>query len=145
MTDRFVPQISPITVTEFALWFWSINEANAVGFYNSNKISGASQQHKHLQLIPLDVISSMRSHDAEFVSLQYDSYGHIFINKCCLQPLPLDDLIIPEIESGRWKILPCNMDVDINSFVYHLPQVITASITFISIIDVFDLILFLLV
>jgi ATP adenylyltransferase/5',5'''-P-1,P-4-tetraphosphate phosphorylase II len=67
LTDKFVPQINPITVTEFALWYWSIYQVNGVGFYNSNKIAGASQLHRHLQLIPMDVIAGMRNVDAVYV------------------------------------------------------------------------------
>ena len=49
-----------------------LQDIGAFGIYNSHSISGASQKHKHMQLIPKDVIWEARMHagqrDAEFVS-----------------------------------------------------------------------------
>ncbi len=80
ISDVFQPQISPITIAEFALWYWSLYQANAVGFYNSNRISGASQLHKHLQLIPLDNLSRMRNSDAIYVGINSSLFCPIVLN-----------------------------------------------------------------
>ena len=46
-------------------------ELESVGIFNSHHNAGASQLHKHMQLIPLDVMWEARMHagqrDAEYV------------------------------------------------------------------------------
>ena len=86
VTDEFVPQSTALTALNFDAWYWAIDQAGAVGFYNSNWISGASQKHKHMQIIPFDVLFKIRKYDATHA-------------------LPIDDIIGPEIGSGRWKPL----------------------------------------
>jgi len=58
-----------------------------VGFYNSNEVAGASQEHRHLQLLPMDGLWAMRNTDAPYA-------------------LPIDDVILPRIESGAWLPVP---------------------------------------
>lgn len=61
VTDAYSPQTTPLTHHDFDAWCWSITQTNAVGFFNSAWEAGASQQHKHMQLVPLDVIKDLRS------------------------------------------------------------------------------------
>ncbi|MFH2002758.1 MAG: phosphorylase [Planctomycetota bacterium] len=53
VTRGFEDQDSSLTLSDFeALWI-CISEYDSLGFYNGGKIAGASQAHKHLQLVPL--------------------------------------------------------------------------------------------
>lgn len=91
VSDAFQPQIAPITSTELALLYWALRTVDGVGWYNSNAIAGASQKHKHLQLVPKDVLWSLRKDDdSEFPTL-------------------LDDLILPLLDSRKISPLPANV------------------------------------
>lgn len=52
ITDGYVHQLSPLHQLDLDLWISLLETIDGVGFYNSNHISGASQAHKHMQLIP---------------------------------------------------------------------------------------------
>ncbi|XPM60251.2 MAG: ATP adenylyltransferase family protein [Leptolyngbya sp. IPPAS B-1204] len=56
ITREFEEQESLLTQPDFeALWL-GLAEIDGMGFYNSGKTAGASQRHKHLQLVPLPLI-----------------------------------------------------------------------------------------
>lgn len=100
VTDDFILQSTALTALDFDAWYWAISQAGAVGFYNSNWIAGASQKHKHMQIIPFDVLFTIRKFDATHA-------------------LPIDDIIGPEIGSGRWKTLS---NKEVSSAVYTIPE-----------------------
>ena len=53
VTRRFEHQESLLTRNDFeALWL-SLREIDGLGFYNGGREAGASQNHKHLQLVPI--------------------------------------------------------------------------------------------
>lgn len=53
ITRQFEDQDMLLTRKDFeALWFCMV-EYNSLGFYNGGRVAGASQQHKHLQIVPL--------------------------------------------------------------------------------------------
>jgi sulfate adenylyltransferase (ADP) / ATP adenylyltransferase len=53
VTRAFEDQDMLLTLQDFeALWL-CMAEYNSLGFYNGGRVAGASQQHKHLQLVPL--------------------------------------------------------------------------------------------
>ncbi|MBN3785769.1 DUF4922 domain-containing protein [Burkholderia sp. Ac-20353] len=53
VTRCFEPQESLLTVADFAALLACMAEFESVGFYNGGAGAGASQPHKHLQLVPL--------------------------------------------------------------------------------------------
>lgn len=56
VTRDFEPQENWLTLADFqALWF-TLAEIDGLGFYNGGTLAGASQPHKHLQLVPLPLI-----------------------------------------------------------------------------------------
>jgi ATP adenylyltransferase len=56
ITRAFEEQESLLTRQDFeALWL-CLAEIDGLGFYNSGKMAGASQRHKHLQLVPLPLV-----------------------------------------------------------------------------------------
>jgi len=56
VTRNFEPQENWLTLADFqAMWF-ALAEIDGLGFYNGGTEAGASQPHKHLQLVPLPLI-----------------------------------------------------------------------------------------
>jgi sulfate adenylyltransferase (ADP) / ATP adenylyltransferase len=53
VTRAFEHQESPLTLEDFQALWACLREFKALGFYNSGPGAGASQPHKHLQLVPL--------------------------------------------------------------------------------------------
>lgn len=52
ITRAFEPQESLLTEADFAALLLAMREFDGLAFYNSGKLAGASQPHKHLQLVP---------------------------------------------------------------------------------------------
>jgi ATP adenylyltransferase len=60
VTREFEHQECPLTLTDFEALARCLEEFDGLGFYNGGVIAGASQPHKHLQLIPLPLIENIR-------------------------------------------------------------------------------------
>ncbi|MEJ1934738.1 phosphorylase [Nostoc sp. NIES-2111] len=58
ITRHFEEQESLLTLEDFAAMWACLAGMDGLAFYNSGKIAGASQRHKHLQLVPLPFIAS---------------------------------------------------------------------------------------
>jgi ATP adenylyltransferase len=52
-TKDFEPQNEQLNVSDIKALWYTVNIFDGLGFYNCGKVSGASQPHKHMQLIPL--------------------------------------------------------------------------------------------
>jgi sulfate adenylyltransferase (ADP) / ATP adenylyltransferase len=55
VTRTFEPQETLLTVRDFEALWQCLMEGDAFGFYNAGPLAGASQSHKHLQLISLPI------------------------------------------------------------------------------------------
>lgn len=53
VTRAFEPQDSLITLADFEAWLACLREFEALGFYNGGREAGASQPHKHMQIVPM--------------------------------------------------------------------------------------------
>ena len=53
VTREFEEQQSPLCTADFAALWAGLEETGGLGFYNAGEIAGASQRHKHLQIVPL--------------------------------------------------------------------------------------------
>jgi sulfate adenylyltransferase (ADP) / ATP adenylyltransferase len=58
ITRAFEEQESLLTLEDFAAMWACLADLNGLAFYNSGKTAGASQRHKHLQLVPLPLAAS---------------------------------------------------------------------------------------
>jgi len=65
VTSEWEPQSSPLTPGDLSSLHLLASCLPAVGFYNSAAPAGASQAHKHMQLIPFDVLETYRPKAAE--------------------------------------------------------------------------------
>ena len=57
ITRRFEHQEELLTYADFHALWRCLREIDGLGFYNGGKVAGASQRHKHLQLIPLPMLA----------------------------------------------------------------------------------------
>jgi len=55
VTRAFVDQEAPLDAADFGALAACMAEFDALGFYNGGVVAGASQPHKHLQLVPLPI------------------------------------------------------------------------------------------
>ncbi|MBU6489041.1 MAG: phosphorylase [Burkholderiales bacterium] len=53
VTRAFEPQQALVDLDDFVAWFTCLNEFDGLGFYNGGLEAGASQPHKHMQVVPL--------------------------------------------------------------------------------------------
>jgi ATP adenylyltransferase len=53
VTREYEDQDNWLTLSDFQAMWTSLAEIDGLAFYNGGKIAGASQRHKHLQLVPL--------------------------------------------------------------------------------------------
>lgn len=53
VTRKFEQQRELLTLRDFEAWWRCLGEYDSLGFYNGGPEAGASQPHKHLQLVPL--------------------------------------------------------------------------------------------
>jgi ATP adenylyltransferase len=53
VTRQFEPQERPLQLADFTALWRCLAEYDGLGFYNAGMVAGASQPHKHLQLVPL--------------------------------------------------------------------------------------------
>ena len=53
VTREFEDQDTLLSLADFSALLKCVGEYNSLGFYNGGKNAGASQRHKHLQLVPL--------------------------------------------------------------------------------------------
>lgn len=53
VTRRFEPQTAWLSAADFAALATGLAQIDGLGFYNAGPVAGASQPHKHLQIVPL--------------------------------------------------------------------------------------------
>jgi len=63
ITREFEDQESLLTIEDFQALWTCFPTWNVLAFYNSGKISGASQAHKHIQLVPMGPIVAVGKHN----------------------------------------------------------------------------------
>jgi ATP adenylyltransferase len=56
VTRTFKEQETWLTLQDFEAMWACLNEIDGLVFYNGGKTAGASQRHKHLQLVPLPLV-----------------------------------------------------------------------------------------
>lgn len=69
VTREFVDQETLLDATDFAALAACLRQVDGLGFYNGGREAGASQPHRHLQLVPLP-LSTQRGSDAWSVPME---------------------------------------------------------------------------
>jgi ATP adenylyltransferase len=81
VTRVFEPQEALLSRGDFAALATCMHEIDGLGFYNGGTVAGASQPHKHLQLVPLPLGAGPH-------------------------PTPLDSVLLPSTETGIPTVVP---------------------------------------
>ena len=53
VTREFEEQTTPLGAADFEALWTALGELGGIGFYNAGEIAGASQRHRHLQVVPV--------------------------------------------------------------------------------------------
>lgn len=61
ITREFESQDSILTLDDFSALWTVLKQINGLGFYNGGKLAGASQPHKHLQLVPYPLVDEIET------------------------------------------------------------------------------------
>lgn len=61
ITREFQSQDSILTIEDFSALWTVLKQINGLGFYNGGKLAGASQSHKHLQLVPYPLVDKIET------------------------------------------------------------------------------------
>ncbi len=61
VTRAFEPQDALISLNDFEAWLACLAEFDGLGFYNGGREAGASQPHKHMQVVPMPLGDSGQS------------------------------------------------------------------------------------
>lgn len=67
ITRHFEDQELPLTRSDLAVALWALGEVDGLAFYNSGRVAGASQSHRHLQLVPLALVPDAALPISKFV------------------------------------------------------------------------------
>ncbi|MGV2827662.1 ATP adenylyltransferase family protein [Myxosarcina sp. GI1(2024)] len=59
VTHAYEEQTNLLNLSDFEALYACMQEIDGLGFYNGGKIAGASQSHKHLQLLPLPIVRDL--------------------------------------------------------------------------------------
>lgn len=106
VSNAFKLQSLPLNHNDFTIWYLTLTAMNGVGFFNSNGIAGASQPHKHLQVVPNDVLWHLRGKDAAY-------------------PIALDNFVRPRIQQKVFSPLPAFRRLQratIKQRIYKIPE-----------------------
>lgn len=106
LSNSFKLQYLPLNHNDFSVWYLTLTAMNGVGFFNSNKIAGASQIHRHLQVVPNDVVWHLRGKDVAY-------------------PFALDTFIRPRIQQRVFSPLPAFRRLPratIKQHIYKIPE-----------------------
>jgi ATP adenylyltransferase len=83
VTRDFEEQEAPLTLADFEALWACLLEFDSLGFYNSGAVAGASQRHKHLQLVPLPLADQGPALPIEPALTESDSpklpFRHVFL------------------------------------------------------------------
>lgn len=59
VTRAFEDQVAPLTLADFEAVRWCLEQFEGLAFYNAGAVAGASQRHRHLQIVPLPLAAGI--------------------------------------------------------------------------------------
>ena len=80
ITREFESQENLLNKADFVAMCQVLQEVDGLGFYNGGKLAGASQPHKHLQVIPLPIAPNLDYIPVEKSIFSADTSNHIGIS-----------------------------------------------------------------
>lgn len=80
ITRQFEPQEYLLNLADFTAMCQVLREIDGLGFYNGGKLAGASQPHKHLQVVPLPMVSNTNKIPIEKLILASKTVNNVTIS-----------------------------------------------------------------
>lgn len=77
ITREFESQDSVLTLEDFSSFWVVLKQINGFGFYNGGKLAGASQPHKHLQIVPYPLVKEIDSLPINDLVLSHKNQGQL--------------------------------------------------------------------
>ncbi|KAK8829340.1 hypothetical protein WA577_004605 [Blastocystis sp. JDR] len=110
VTNDFQSQLNPLNLSDFTALSSVLREVPSLVFYNCGVDSGASQRHKHMQLIPFsqfekemtpfDEVMLKENHDRDKVcQCELYDFTHSMIHVSC------EDLVNPEVLLSKYNLI----------------------------------------
>lgn len=109
ITNDFEEQSTRLSYADLETWYWCIQYADATGMYNSGPNAGASQIHKHLQLVPNESLQRLRMNAYSYLA----RIEEFFVGKP-IRSSPIDELVHLKISNREWLSYP-NVGLDNNA------------------------------
>lgn len=81
-SNDFVSQQSPLCAVDFSAWLAHLNSSHDVGFYNAGPTAGASQGHRHMQLIRLAHSDTVSAIAKQLESISFVRFGSLTSELC---------------------------------------------------------------
>lgn len=78
ITNAFVPQTDQLTLSDFAAVSTVLAQVEGLVFYNGGERAGASQPHRHFQLVPLDMGHGVLPLQVRIDALPHPERGALF-------------------------------------------------------------------
>lgn len=107
-SNDFVSQQSPLTESDFSAWLEHLNSPYDVGFYNAGPIAGASQGHRHMQLIRLAHSKTVPAIAKQLEEISFVRFGPLNLRLCneyYQQALSQFELDTNETETGAYNLI----------------------------------------
>ena len=101
VTNEYEEQSSRLTIADIETWHWCLSQIDATGMFNSGPKAGASQKHKHMQIVPNDSLQELRENAGSYLERVEDFF---FENKKL--PFPVDDYVQRKIQDNVWYAFP---------------------------------------
>lgn len=92
VTHSFVSQDDPLTVPDFEALLLAMAPAPSLGFYNGGLVGGASQPHRHLQIVPLPLEPSAAGLQTPVDAVIRDDVVDVATRRCT--GLPFDHRLV---------------------------------------------------
>lgn len=80
ITREFEPQENLLNLADFMAMSQTLQAIDGLGFYNGGKLAGASQAHKHLQVVPLPIAPNINQIPVEKVILSASNSNQIAVS-----------------------------------------------------------------
>ncbi len=78
VSNDFVEQTDQLLLKDFEAVSWALHHSDGLVFYNGGKIAGASQRHRHFQLVPIDMGAGNLPIQAKIDCCKHHELGRIF-------------------------------------------------------------------
>lgn len=108
-SKAFIPQVSALTIADFEAWILGFDKDDVLGFYNCGPVAGASQAHRHMQLVKTDIPLAARIKSGQ-LPFKHERYLMDAFDACTLHKMYLHALAALDIgPDAKGECRPYNL------------------------------------